>query len=274
MPKNHARLIAIENLSGVEVLIANFADYQFDAHWHETWSMGAVIHGAHDNSPKATGQGIVSSGQVTIIAPGEVHAGRVVGTEGCQYVMFYFKHSDLINAVEQLDKKLEPFALATLEAPELYRELVTCAQVLSEPSSTQFDIEVSWTRCLILLVEKLSQTVLTGKPVLQTTDSKRLQVARDYLGSHSESTITLDQLAKEANLSKYHLCRQFTLLFNISPNKYLRQIRLHKARQLLRQGWPVLDVALSCGFSDQSHFGRQFKATFGITPNSYASQFK
>lgn len=274
MPNNHARIHSLESLLGVEVLIANFTDYQFDAHWHETWSMGAVLDGAHDNSPKATGEGIVSSGQVTVIAPGEVHAGQVVGKEGCRYVMFYFMHSELQSALEQLDKNLDPFSIATLEAPDLYREIVRCAQVLSDSTSTKFDIEVSWTRCLSMLIDKLANTLLPAKHALNIEETKRLQTARAYLESHSNSSITLEQLSKESNMSKYHLCRQFSEVFNISPNRYLRQIRLHKARQLLRQGLPILEVAMSCGFSDQSHLGRQFKAAFGVTPNSYASQFK
>lgn len=271
---NNAYIYTTSIFGGVEVLIADFTNHKFDAHWHDTWSIGTVISGAHDNSPRATGDGIVNSGQVTVIAPGEVHAGRVFSPHGCKYVMFYAQDGELRKAFEQLDQRIPSVANLTIDSPELHRELAHCAAQLADPSSSSFDTEVSWARCLALIVEQLSQTVVINSLSPRIEDFKKLAIARDYLENHYDEMITLDQLAYEANLSKFHLCRQFSRVFNISPNKYLRQLRLLKAKQLLSDGCPVAEVATTCGFSDQSHLGRQFKAVFGLSPKKYADEFK
>lgn len=271
---NNAQFYAVGNRGGVEVLIADFASHKFDAHWHETWSIGAVITGAHDNSPKGNGDGVVTSGQVSLLAPGEVHAGKVLGSDNCKYVMFYVQETELSKAFEQFEQRIPSISHMAVNSPELHQELVQCAMQLAEPSSTMFDIEVSWARCMGLLVERLSQIVIADDLSPKVEDFRKLIKARDYLEAHYNELITLDHLAHEANLSKFHLCRQFSRVFNISPNKYLRQLRLLKAKQLIGNGYPIASAAVACGFSDQSHLGRQFKATFGISPKKYAAEFK
>lgn len=275
MSQNNAHIHSIDALGGVEVLIANFINYQFETHWHDTWSVGAVISGAHDNSPKATGDGIVNSGQVTMIAPGELHGGRVLGTAGCKYVMFYFQHSELMTAFDQLGGNAKSFSNMIYDAPELHRALINLAQLIVEAQSpSSFDIDASWIRCLSLIAEQISQTDVPTLQASQHQDNKKLLLAREYLDAHANEFITLDQLAHEVSLSKYHLCRQFSRIFKMPPNKYLRQLRLQRAKELLNQGYPITEVALNCGFSDQSHMGRHFKAVFGVSPKKYAVRSK
>ncbi|QFT39786.1 MULTISPECIES: AraC family transcriptional regulator [unclassified Vibrio] len=274
MLTNSAYIYTTSFFGGVEVLIADFTNHQFDAHWHDTWSIGTVVSGAHDNSPRATGNGIVNSGQVTVIAPGEVHAGRVLSPNRCKYVMFYIQDAELRKAFEHLDQRVPSVSNLTFESPELHQELAHCAMQLADPSTTLFDTEVSWARCLALIVEQLSLTVVINSLPPRIEDFKKVAIARDYLDNHYYEMITLDQLAQEANLSKFHLCREFSRIFNISPNKYLRQLRLIKAKQLLSDGYPVAEIATTCGFSDQSHLGRHFKAVFGVSPKKYADEFK
>lgn len=272
MSSNYAHFYTNSALDEVEVFIADYTDYMFDAHWHDTWSVGAVMSGAHDNSPKATGDGVVKSGQVTMIAPGEVHSGKVVGNDGCKYVMFYFKHSLLVEAFEQLDLKIQAFDIATFEAPELHKQLIRCASVLSDPTSDILDIEINWTHCLTLIVEQLTKSNNIHHLINSASKNKKLLIARDYLIDKIDDDIRLDELAIEANLSKFHLSRQFSRTFNMSPNRYLRQLRLQKAKQLIREGISISETAHRCGFSDQSHLTRLFKSAFGVSPKKYILQ--
>ena len=52
------------------------------------------------------------------------------------------------------------------------------------------------------------------------------------------------------------------------------QLRLASARALLRDGVPASQVAVICGFFDQSHFTRLFRASFGITPAAFQAAYK
>ncbi|WP_249930378.1 helix-turn-helix transcriptional regulator [Pseudoalteromonas aurantia] len=60
------------------------------------------------------------------------------------------------------------------------------------------------------------------------------------------------------------------LQFGLPPHTYQIQARLRHAKGLLRQGNNQLDVALACGFHDQSHFHRHFKRSMVVTPGHYA----
>ena len=76
-------------------------------------------------------------------------------------------------------------------------------------------------------------------------------------------------LAANLAMSPRTLQRQMQAWLNTSPNAYLRDYRLHKARTLLRSGWRVADVTRQCGFRSQAYFGRCFREHTGISPGQF-----
>jgi AraC family transcriptional regulator len=67
-----------------------------------------------------------------------------------------------------------------------------------------------------------------------------------------------------------HLARVFRRCLGVTPGDYLRGRRLAHARALLRETRrPILDIAVACGFVDQSHFTSAFKRAFGVTPRDF-----
>jgi len=75
------------------------------------------------------------------------------------------------------------------------------------------------------------------------------------------------RLAESAGLSVRHFSRAFRLATGRSPHRYLLELRLGKARALLLSPTvPLHEVALACGFADQSHFTRTFQAAEKLTP--------
>lgn len=82
--------------------------------------------------------------------------------------------------------------------------------------------------------------------------------------------ITSAELAKAAGTSVRGLERAFIRDYGISPQQYLRRLRLQTACQLLVSTRSALaQVASRCGFADQSHFTRDFRALTGMTPRAY-----
>ena len=86
--------------------------------------------------------------------------------------------------------------------------------------------------------------------------------------------ITSAELAKAAGTSVRGLERAFGRDYGLSPQQYLRRLRMQTACQLLvSSGLALAQVADRCGFADQSHFTRDFKSLTGMTPRAYRLTF-
>jgi AraC family transcriptional regulator len=91
--------------------------------------------------------------------------------------------------------------------------------------------------------------------------------AREVIAAHLDGGIGLKDVAQECGLSVSHFCRAFKRSLGTTPHGWLTQQRLDTAKDLLRRGSESLsDVALSCGFADQSHFTRVFTRAIGVSP--------
>ncbi len=99
---------------------------------------------------------------------------------------------------------------------------------------------------------------------------EEIERAVTFIENHSADEIGLDDIARVAHLSKYHLCRRFKNRIGMSPYEYLLNIRLNRAKELLvTTSIPVLQIAEQCGFCNQSGFMRLFRRVQGCTPLQY-----
>jgi AraC-like DNA-binding protein len=92
---------------------------------------------------------------------------------------------------------------------------------------------------------------------------------REYLHEHYRDSISLEQLAAIAGVSKYHLVRTFRAAAGVPPHTYQLRLRLTRSLLMLRRGTPLSAVAYELGFADQSHFTRAFRAEYGTTPGAW-----
>ena len=84
------------------------------------------------------------------------------------------------------------------------------------------------------------------------------------------SDFQVNDMCKEMGVSRVQLYRKVKALLNCSVNDYLQDVRLKKARYLLRQtNDPIQDIALKVGFTSQGYFASSFKSKFQITPTEY-----
>jgi AraC-like DNA-binding protein len=95
-----------------------------------------------------------------------------------------------------------------------------------------------------------------------------------YMRDNHHLSITNVYLARLAHMSVRAFERKFKRCFHLSPQKYLRKLRMRVAgHSLVYTSKPLAEVALSCGFVDQSHFTREFRREFGRTPREYRSHY-
>jgi AraC-like DNA-binding protein len=96
-----------------------------------------------------------------------------------------------------------------------------------------------------------------------------------YMRDHYHSPISNQQLARLAHTSVRAFERKFRGTFHLTPQKYLRKLRLRMAsRALAYTSQALAELAVSCGFADQSHFTREFRRQFGRTPRDYREYYR
>jgi len=104
------------------------------------------------------------------------------------------------------------------------------------------------------------------------TCSRRNRTVIEYLRAHFDQKICLPELAELVQINPYVLLRQFRSEIGVTPHDYLLGYRLYRARQYMRAGIRLAEVAVMCGFADQSHFSRQFRQRLGVTPGQFLSR--
>jgi len=99
---------------------------------------------------------------------------------------------------------------------------------------------------------------------------RALQRVRDYVETHLEDSISLQDLASTTGLSTSHFIRAFKRSAGVTPHRYLLHRRVRRALGLLAETTLALsEVAVAAGFADQSHFCREFRKLVGTTPSRY-----
>ncbi|NUJ40462.1 helix-turn-helix transcriptional regulator [Pseudoalteromonas sp. 0303] len=81
--------------------------------------------------------------------------------------------------------------------------------------------------------------------------------------------IELDDMAKAAFLSRFHYVRVFRRMYGLTPRAYLRDIRISKAKELLKNGETITTVCFEVGYDSLSTFSSVFKKCAGCTPKEY-----
>jgi AraC-like DNA-binding protein len=97
--------------------------------------------------------------------------------------------------------------------------------------------------------------------------SLQMRRATELLEAHLDGKIGLQQIADACELSVSHFARAFKQSFRRPPYKWLMERRVDKARDLMANSrLPLTDIAIRCGFADQSALNRVFKRIHGVAP--------
>jgi two-component system response regulator YesN len=154
-------------------------------------------------------------------------------------------------------------ARKVFEKPFDLRELRTTIETLVEikrtanekrsciPSSSEPEIELP------------ARTLTTDKPAMVVR-------AIQYIENNLSEKFSLETLARESNMSKYHFCRLFSQHMGLTPIQFVTFFRIERAKELLKRGdLTASSIALQVGFNDLGPFLRQFKKITGLTPSAY-----
>ena len=256
----------LDDLPGIELRSGVSVIEPYPRHWHEEYQFcfiqsggGELLYrGVHHSTPQTS---------LFIVHPGEVHSNQT--QTGCSFRSMYVDPDLIRRTVFEITGRAQslpffpnPMILqgeTTATYQRLHHSLESVATTLERES---------------VVLEFLTQ--LLGRHAqdrvrLQSTkrEPSAVETVREYIIEFHADNISLQKLAGLANLSPFHLTRVFAKEVGMPPHAFQTQVRVARAKKLIRTGFPLSGVAALTGFADQSHFNRHFKKLMKITPGEY-----
>ena len=146
--------------------------------------------------------------------------------------------------------------------------------VYSEDSDYEIKVrnELSTFFCILNQFQKNIKEIKSQK-IPNYLPEKRVQILLDYIHTHFQEKITIEELAKTTSISKTEVLRCFKTIMGISPISYLNSYRLQRAaHMLINTEKSIQEIAEICGFDDNSYFSKLFKKKYHVTPHDYRFQ--
>ncbi|TPW27244.1 AraC family transcriptional regulator [Martelella alba] len=256
---------------GLELLTASCFDHSYPAHFHDEFVVAAFSRGSQRNRILRH-DGIAAAGTVMIIHPGEVHtAEAATREEGWDYCAFYPSArlldriaSDVLGGHGLLDFGSE----AMHHDPKVTQDLLRAHRIITG-SPDRLERECAAYAAFGGIIARYGRWSHSGGR--RTAARADIRRSMDYLQAHFADAISIANVAAVAGLSEYHFMHVFRTCTGLTVHRYLTQIRLNRAKDLLSRGTDAAETALSVGLYDQSHLIRQFRKYYGVTPGTYAA---
>lgn len=258
-------------LPWIELRIANQSTACYEAHSHDEFSFGIIQQGRADYRNHQTTHHI-GKGDIVTINPADVHScNPEAGT--WSYSMLFVDTKQMGKVQQEIlghhrsgySDDYAPFCHPLERDPRIKQSYLALFNDLQREAS-QLQVE-----------SRLYDFVETafGASLIQNKQSPSLQLKRvqEKLLDDVSYAHQLEQLAQEAQMSRYQLLRAFKHHYGLPPHAYLMDEKIKRAKVMLKSGQEIADVALELGFSDQAHFQRQFKKKIAVTPKFYQSHF-
>jgi AraC-like DNA-binding protein len=259
------------DLGGIELAHARLRRLRFETHFHDGFSVGVILRGglAFDQGGS---KHVAPSGVISVLNPGEMHNAYAPGDDGWAFICFLIPVAVFCEITSDASgrDRIPVFRQRAIIDPVLGPRLVELHRVLE----TSEDPLERQSACLSTFSECIHRhSNAADAPRSGGLQRAAVRRAREFLHESGLRPVSLIELAAAAGLSRFHLLRVFRLEVGLTPHVYLNHLRVLEAKRLLSRGHPISEVALNCGFVDQSHLTRHFKQILGFTPGYYRAAY-
>lgn len=244
-------------------------------HWHEDLQFIYVLDGTvtvktlTDSLTLEKGEGVfINKNIVHFIDKFDCHYNSFVFPD--YFLKFYFGSpaENLVNRiVGQSELPVYKFSLSV----EWHREVLSKLKYLYDLEHHKDDLYSYRVLCTLSALWLIIQdNISLPESKRESIASVRMKLFFEYIHGHFAEQISLDILAKTANVSVSEVLRCFKSCMQTTLYKYITELRLQKAAALLKEtDEPIKNIPALIGFSSASHFGKCFRERTGCSPKEY-----
>jgi len=232
-------------------------------HTHPTFSIGAVDEGTSVFCGLGGGPVLLHPGTVIFVPAGRVHACNPLPGAAWSYQMLH------LDAAWLRAVRGEGGRLAAAEPVRIVRDPAVYAR-FGELNALLFSRAAPADKAAALIAFVKDGSAAPAQPIdAPAAPSRQLEAALAFLRQAPDAEASLEDLARLAGMSRYALIRAFRAATGLTPHAWRLNQRVNAAREHIRAGERLADVAHRLGFADQAHLQRVFKAHAGVTPGGY-----
>ncbi len=235
---------------------------KFVRHSHKTYEIMYFFRG--DTSYAIENQIFhLSPGDILLIPAGHSHCTVYEGDSPYEWAVINF--SDVLvdqSLLSRVFANTRVFHTASVPAfRDYYKRLDSYADLPHRDDRSRISVALlTELLCLLAALDPALAVRAVGKQDAFT------ETVLSYIEQNLTLITSMEDICHALYISPSHLCKIFRETLNISPMKYLRQRRLHRAHDLLRSGERPTNLYLECGFRDYSSFYRAYREYFGTAP--------
>lgn len=258
----------------------------FPLHWHEEMEIIYVIEG-NINITIQNNEYTVHKNEIALIAPESIHSIRQHNDEPAVYFNILFRFSMLSGGEEAICKKkyLDPIYERKFIMPEYLDDsnpikselepLINNLTDINWPDGNKNELLIKARLLEIMHIIKNHCKKAQGDEKNANEVNRKIKKSLIYLETNYHENITIAQIAKVSNFSESYFSKLFRQLTGSSFTRYLKDYRLERAAQMLRNSDSrVSDVAFLVGFNNLSYFTRAFKTKYKTNPKAYKEKYK
>jgi AraC-like DNA-binding protein len=206
----------------------------------------------------------ISAGQTLLLSVPHDH--RYFARDDVEWEFFYvcLSGTELNRLFRDLIERSGPVVTLDPKKPALTLASSLCAQILDSKLSSPFEASaLAYGLTMSLLDEAAGAAESVEKPDF----FRRVET---FCRKNFSKPIGVDDMAKAAQMSRYHFTRRFRQTSGMSPGRYLGELRLREAVRLLQDSdLPVREIATRTGHGDASYLFKLFQQKFGISTRAF-----
>ena len=276
------------NMPYVETRKACQSRICYKSHSHPTFSIGAVDAGISRFTSSFADEQEITVGNLVVIPAHVDHSCNPLPEHDWSYQMMHIDaqwlsqllqetKADLsslsdLNAINldatDLDALTSEFPLfkpRILKDQKIYQSFTLLNETLFDPNKSILEKEQLF---LATLINILLPNLKWERIEISQYAQQFLPKLKQYLERDIEN-LSLQELANEVGISRYALIRLFKQYFGQTPHAFQLNRKMNQARQFLKEGRDIAQLAYDLEFTDQSHFQRVFKQYTGVTPKQF-----